>query len=280
MLHDRSMRTRSQARGCVDTFGARRKHGERAFGYWGPLVINAIANDAVYADCPGGPPTPHREDPRPKAGKPPADADALERAGWYAYLRHRFDEIAEWSDRASGAVRVWTDGSGGKDSSSAGAGVYYGRNNPHNRALRVPGAQTSARAELFAALHVLRSEPRAVSVRSDCRYVVDGIRTTRHAWRANAWFDKPQQGRLIKHADLWREVDRLLALRTAPFEIQWTKGHPLPRHLSHQVTTELDAWGNVGADFLAGIASSTDDPRALSRAQRDVQRAVQSAAAA
>ena len=120
-------------------------------------------------------------------------------------------------------------------------------------------------------LHVLRTEQRPVSIRSDCRYVVDGVRTWRHVWRASAWFDKPQQGRLVAHADLWREVDRLLAQREAPFEVRWTKGHPLPRHHAGGATTELDAWGNVGADFLAGVASSTDDPGVLAGAQRTAQ---------
>ena len=268
ILHDRCVRTRSQARGCVVTFGAHRLHGEKAFGCWGRRVLNAIAKDAVYADCPGGaPPQDHREEPRPGAGMPPADADRVERAGWYGHLRRRYDKVVEWCDGDGSPVRVWTDGSGGKEGRSAGAGVFYGRNNPCNRALRVPGRQTCARAELYAALHVLRTEQRAVSVRSDCRYVVDGILTWRHDWRANAWYDKPQQGRLIEHADLWREVDRLLALRTAPFEVRWTKGHPLPRHLAPGLTTELDAWGNVGADYLAGVASSTEDSGVLARAQ-------------
>ena len=46
---------------------------------------------------------------------------------------------------------------------------------------------------------------------------------------------------------------------------------PLPRHLADQLTSELDAWGNVGADYLAGAASATEDPRALAAAQRAAQ---------
>ena len=83
------------------------------------------------------------------------------------------------------------------------------------------------------------------------------INDGRHRWRANAWFDSPQQGRLIPHADLWRELDSMLARRGAGFEARWTKGHPLPRHLATLQSSELDAWGNVGADLLAGVASRT-----------------------
>ena len=99
---------------------------------------------------------------------------------------------------------------------------------------------------------------------------MDGVRTWRHVWRANAWYDKPQQGRLVAHADLWREVDRLLAQREAPVEVRWTKGHPLPSHLRTEETTEQDAWGNVGADFLAG-AARTMSGACLARAPAEAQ---------
>ena len=41
-------------------------------------------------------------------------------------------------------------------------------------------------------------------------------------------------------------LDRLSSAQRAEatFEIQWCKGHPLPRHLAPRVTTEIDAWGN------------------------------------
>ena len=53
MLHDRKLR--SHTRGCVPTSGARVKSGEKAFSVWGPRVLNAIARDAIYDECPDGP---------------------------------------------------------------------------------------------------------------------------------------------------------------------------------------------------------------------------------
>eukprot|EP00662_Eupelagonemidae_sp_cell21_P021816 gene21816-biopygen96272 len=153
----------------------------------------------------------------------------------------------------------------------AGAGVFYGYKHASNRALKVPGRQCNARAELFALLHVLRTEHRPALVRSDCRYVVDGVNTWRFAWRAKAWFEKPLEGRRIANYDLWQEVDRLLELREVPFEVKWTKGHPLREHLREEVTTELDAYGNVGSDYLAGVASGSDTPAHWARAQRVAQ---------
>ena len=63
----------------------------------------------------------------------------------------------------------------------------------------------------------------------------------------------------------------MLARREAEFEARWTKGHPLPRHLATLQSSELDAWGNVGADLLAGVASRTTNPAELARARRTVQ---------
>eukprot|EP00662_Eupelagonemidae_sp_cell21_P037283 gene37283-biopygen32826 len=270
-LHKR--RLRSHTKGCVVTFAAQRVFGEKAFSYWGPRVLNAIARDSIYDSCPmGSPDLKEEEEERMGNGRPPADDKKVDRRAWYAELRDKFADQRERRDE-EGRVRVWTDGSrchrGGR--MCAGAGIFYGYKNELNRALKVPGRQCNARAELFALLHVLRTEHRPALVRSDCRYVVDGVNTWRFAWRARAWFEKPLEGQRIANYDLWQEVDRLLELREMPLEVKWTKGHPLRGHLREEVTTELDAYGNVGSDFLAGVASGSDTPAHWTRAQRVAQ---------
>ena len=40
---------------------------------------------------------------------------------------------------------------------------------------------------------------------------------------------------------------------------QWTKGHARPVHVKEGLTTELDTWGNTGADGLAGKAADCSD---------------------
>eukprot|EP00662_Eupelagonemidae_sp_cell21_P057711 gene57711-biopygen89454 len=203
---------------------------------------------------------------------PAADEHAVERAGFYARLRDEFKGQEEWRNE-EGRVRVWTDGSRCLRGSrlSAGAGIFYGTGHAANRALAVPGRQCNARAELFAVLHVLRTESRPVVVRSDCKYVVDGVNFGRKSWRAKAWFQRPLEGRLIANADLWKEVDQLMELRETAFEVKWTKGHPLPRHVRDEVSTEMDAFGNVGADYLAGVASAQPTPAQRRVAERRVQ---------
>ena len=271
ILHDRMQRAKRNARTMV-TFRARTRLGEQAFSVWGPRVIEAVARGAIYEDCAEG--APERTEPPVKTGqgRKPPDEYAKQRAGWYAFLREEYQAVAEWGQ--GGRVRVWTDGAccSREGTRSAGAGVFYGHRSETNRALKVPGAQTSARAELWAVLHVLRTEERPVALRSDCRYVVDGINGGREKWRASAWLDKPLRGQEVPNADLWKEVDRLLGTRTAPFEVKWCKGHPLPRHVGLGQTTELDAYGNCGADELAGRASGTDDEEELVQAREEAQR--------
>eukprot|EP00662_Eupelagonemidae_sp_cell21_P057002 gene57002-biopygen76514 len=270
-IHKR--RLRRHTKGCVVAIAAKTQIGEKAFSVWGPRVLNSVAMDAVFDECPEG--APEFEEPRrgpPRMGRAPADEHAVERAGFYARLRDEFKGQEEWRNE-EGRVRVWTDGSRCLRGSrlSAGAGIFYGTGHAANRALAVPGRQCNARAELFAVLHVLRTESRPVVVRSDCKYVVDGVNFGRKSWRAKAWFQRPLEGRLIANADLWKEVDQLMELRETAFEVKWTKGHPLPRHVRDEVSTEMDAFGNVGADYLAGVASAQPTPAQRRVAERRVQ---------
>lgn len=270
ILHDRVQRKRTG--GALVTFRPRTRIGEQAFGVWGPKVIEAVARGAIYGECEEGEPVFETEAKRAGQGRRPPDEYAKQREGWYAFLREEYRAVAEWQQQ--GRVKVWTDGAccTREGARSAGAGVFYGYGNSANRALKVLGAQTSARAELWAVLHVLRTEERPVALCSDCRYVVDGITSGRHKWRARAWLEKPQVGQRVSNADLWQEVDWRLGTRTAPFEVSWCKGHPLPRHVGQGQTTALDAYGNCGADALAGRASGTDDAEELVRARGEAQR--------
>eukprot|EP00662_Eupelagonemidae_sp_cell21_P057788 gene57788-biopygen78169 len=259
-IHKR--RLRRHTKGCVVAIAAKTQIGEKAFSVWGPRVLNSVAMDAVFDECPEG--APEFEEPRrgpPRMGRAPADEHAVERAGFYARLRDEFKGQEEWRNEDD-RVRVWTDGSRCLRGSrlSAGAGVFYGTGHGANRALAVPGRQCNARAELFAVLHVLRTEPRPVVVRSDCKYVVDGVNFGRKSWRAKAWFQRPLEGRLIANADLWKEVDQLMELRETAFEVKWTKGHPLPHHVRDEVSTELDAFGTTRCSVKPPLQRITCSP--------------------
>ncbi len=286
ILHDRHTRvTRAMTRGEILGGNATSACGEQAFGRWGPRVLRAIARDAVFEECADGPPDVEEPSAEPRGGRLPSDEWAAQRSGWYSCLADEFTReqtVMDTRGRVTvhaggrevtdqrGRVLVWTDGSSEVTDKArqAGAGVFYGHANPANKTLTVPGRQTSVRAELFAVLHVLRTERRPVSLRTDCRIVAAGINVWRRRWRARAWFAKHLDGITIPHADLWRELDRRLEARSADFEVSWVKGHPLPRHVREGSTSNVDAWGNTAADVLAEAARKSADPGKRSAAER------------
>ncbi|KAI0697481.1 hypothetical protein C8T65DRAFT_710367 [Cerioporus squamosus] len=80
-------------------------------------------------------------------------------------------------DRAqTGAdVEVYTDGSAegnGEETARAGSGVWFGKDDPQNRAVRAPGGQTNQAAELFAVAVAAEGVPPFVPMHvvSDSRY--------------------------------------------------------------------------------------------------------------
>ena len=172
---------------------------------------------------------------------------------------------------SEGRQKVWTDGSSTLDHATgkrkAGAGIYYGESNPKNRGIRVKIGDriksrraTNQRAELAAVLHLLETDSGPLRIITDSMYVHLGVTETRHRWRQQAWLDSSTQGRFVRHADLWRKLDRLLCQRPKHSVVtQWTKGHARPAHVREGLTTELDTWGNTGADGLAGKAAECTD---------------------
>jgi len=78
-------------------------------------------------------------------------------------------------------IVVYTDGScinNGQEDAQAGSGIWYGENNPRNKALKVPGkAQSNQTGELYAVLHVARTTPKEIPllIKSDSEYVIEGL---------------------------------------------------------------------------------------------------------
>ena len=121
----------------------------------------------------------------------------------------------------------------------AGAGGFWGDENPRNFALPVPGqVQTNQRAELFALVRIVEGDARALEVRSDSQYVVNGFRMLFGLSHSS-------------HVDLW---DRLrLALRTCRDRVIVTKvrGHATWSDVHMGRISLLDKIGNARADALA-----------------------------
>ncbi len=113
---------------------------------------------------------------------------------------------------ASQRVVVYTDGScvgNGYHGARAGAGVYFGEDDPRNLACGVPGLQTNNRGEVFAILKALEREPVApLDILTDSQWAINCI--TRK-WKATA------------NLDMLKQVWTALEGRDVVFT--WVRGH-------------------------------------------------------
>ena len=84
-------------------------------------------------------------------------------------------------------------------------------------------ATTNNRMELMAAIAALEAlkHPCRVTLTTDSRYVMQGIREWLPKWRANGW--RTADKKPVKNQDLWQR----LSAATADHEVhwQWVKGH-------------------------------------------------------
>jgi ribonuclease HI len=228
--------------------------GSMSFAYWGVQAINDVRCSSPPCVDLDGQLVPL--DPMPRYPFRPDPPDVL---AYYSVLRCRFRDNRELSN--DGRILVWTDGSAfqrecaGRMGRRAGAGIFYGAGNPRNAAVPVTGVRTAQRAELVAFLHILRSDDRPVEVRTDSRYLVDGVACLTDR-RQRAWYRKPTLAEWMPNADVWFEIDWRLDRRTPDsVSVVKIKGHASEATVSAGTVSELDVWGNAGADWVAQWAA-------------------------
>ena len=82
---------------------------------------------------------------------------------------------------------------------------------------------TNNRMELTAAIEALRTltMPTAVTMRTDSKYVKNGITSWIRKWKSNGW--RTAGNSPVKNVDLWKQLDELQ--RTHEVQWDWVKGH-------------------------------------------------------
>jgi ribonuclease HI len=110
-----------------------------------------------------------------------------------------------------GSLPVYADGSCDLSGPAAGAGIYFGDNDPRNQGLAVPGGQTNQRAELYAILATLEMLPQCphIHIFTDSLYSINVVTKVFNAY-VNLDLIEP----------LW---DQMLTPRKITF--QWVPGH-------------------------------------------------------
>jgi len=120
-------------------------------------------------------------------------------------------------------VEAFTDGACSGNPGPGGWGVLL-RMGSHEKELSGGERETTnQRMELTAAIEALRAlkRPCRVTVYSDSKYVVQGMREWIHGWKRNGW--KNAGKKPVANQELWQELDRLAATHEVCWE--WVRGH-------------------------------------------------------
>ena len=139
----------------------------------------------------------------------------------------------------SNTVVMYTDGAcrGNPGPGGWGAVLEYRGN---QKLLKGFAAETTNnRMELIAVIEGLRAlkRPCAITLKTDSRYVMQGINEWIAGWKKNGW--KTSAKKPVKNVDLWQQLDN--EIERHQIEWKWVKGH-------------AGITGNELADQLANLA--------------------------
>ena len=120
-------------------------------------------------------------------------------------------------------VEIFTDGAckGNPGPGGWGGLLRMGR---HEKEMSGSEANTTNnRMEMTAVIRALNAltEPCAVTLHTDSRYVIDGITKWVHGWKKKGWVNASRQP--VRNADLWHEL--IEAELRHKVEWVWVRGH-------------------------------------------------------
>lgn len=140
-------------------------------------------------------------------------------------------------------IIAYTDGACSGNPGPGGWGVLFKVGDENHDLYGGEIATTNNRMELTACIKALQliSSNVKITIRTDSRYVKDGMLSWLKGWKKNGW--KTASNSPVKNMDLWQELDALAAQRMVNWE--WVAAHS-------------GEPGNERADMLAkqGIVSA------------------------
>lgn len=146
--------------------------------------------------------------------------------------------------RAMKQVEIFTDGACKGNPGPGGWGALL-RMGKHEKELS--GGEpdtTNNRMELMAAIKGLEAltEPCAVTLWSDSKYVLDGMTKWVHGWKKRGWVNASKKP--VRNADLWHELIEVAAKHRIDW--RWVKGHS-----GHAENDRVDQLASDQADRIA-----------------------------
>ena len=120
-------------------------------------------------------------------------------------------------------VDFFTDGACKGNPGPGGWGVIL-RMGHHEKEMSGGEAETTNnRMEMTAVIRALKAltEPCAVTIHTDSRYVIDGMTKWIEGWKRKGWVSASKQP--VRNQDLWHDL--IEAVLHHQIEWQWIKGH-------------------------------------------------------
>ena len=144
-------------------------------------------------------------------------------------------------------VEIYTDGACKGNPGPGGWGVLM-KSGGHSR--EISGGEretTNNRMELTAVIEALKALKRPCHVRlhADSQYVLKGIAEWLPGWKARGWKTAAKQP--VKNADLWQQLDALVAGSGHTIEWCWVRGHD-----GNPGNERADELANQGVEGLTG----------------------------
>ncbi|AQR62207.1 ribonuclease HI [Brevundimonas sp. LM2] len=140
-------------------------------------------------------------------------------------------------------VIIHTDGAckGNPGPGGWGAIIQFGE-----KAKEMSGGEpltTNNRMELTGAIMALEAltRPCRIDLHTDSKYVMDGITSWIHGWKARGW--KTADKKPVKNDDLWKRLD----LARARHEVKW---HWVKGHAGHALNERADQLANRGIEEM------------------------------
>lgn len=140
-------------------------------------------------------------------------------------------------------IEIYTDGACRGNPGPGGWGVLLIADNYRKTMWGGDSETTNNRMELTAAIEALNAlrKPSRVTLHTDSKYVMDGIREWLPNWKRRGW--KTAAKKPVKNQDLWQALDA--ATQRHEIDWIWVKGHD-----GNPGNEEADALANRGIDEL------------------------------
>ena len=129
----------------------------------------------------------------------------------------------ESAAKAMKRVDIFTDGACKGNPGPGGWGAIL-RMGVHEKEMSGGDAETTNnRMEMTAVIRALKAltEPCAVTIHTDSRYVIDGMTKWIEGWKRKGWVSASKQP--VRNQDLWHDL--IEAVLHHQIEWQWIKGH-------------------------------------------------------